>query len=98
MITGIGWYDAAQYAQLRKQAADAGRLDTTFEAWERNATRVFESLRQQGVRVEKVAVDVEDLVRWCQAHGRPLDGSARAQFVAELAERLHRPGQGRRDT
>jgi hypothetical protein len=47
-----------------------------------------------GVRVRRVDIDLDDLVRWCRHEGRPLDSAARA---ASAAERL-RSGFERADS
>jgi hypothetical protein len=40
-------------------------------------------LEAKGISPVRVDVDVKDLFDWCQRNGRPLDGSARASYVAE---------------
>src|SRR2546426_11592450 len=44
-----------------------------------------------GVAARRVSVDVEALVRWCRAEGRPVDSAARAALVAD---QLRRAGPG----
>jgi hypothetical protein len=45
-----------------------------------------------GVRVRRVDVDLDELVRWCRHEGRPIDSAARAAFAAE---RLRADSDGR---
>ncbi len=82
-ITGIAWYRRDQWARLRKLAADADRLEEEFEDWLVGAQKTIVQLTATGLRVRRVDVDLDDLVRWCRHEGRPLDSAARAAFTAE---------------
>ena len=41
MVIGIGWYDRAQWTKLKQVAADAEKLDDTYEDWLRRAPSVW---------------------------------------------------------
>jgi hypothetical protein len=43
-------------------------------------------LPKPGVLPRKVHIDVEELVAWCEARNRPVDGAARTMFVADKME------------
>ena len=82
-ITGIAWYRRDQWARLRELAVDADRLEEAFEDWLVGAQKTIVQLTATGLRVRRVDVDLDDLVRWCRHDGRPLDSAARAAFTAE---------------
>jgi hypothetical protein len=82
-FVGIGWYKKEQWEELRRVSVDKERLEATWDDWAENAERTMVHLMQQGHHVEKVTVDVSDLVAWCQKKGRPCDGDARAMFVTD---------------
>jgi len=46
-------------------------------------------LRCQGVRAQKVHLDVHELSAWCKKHRCPLDADARAAYVSELLRGGH---------
>lgn len=82
-ITGIAWYRRDQWARLRELAADADGLEEAYEDWLAGAQRTVDQMTATGVHVRRVDIDLDDLVHWCRAEGRPLDSAARAAFTAE---------------
>lgn len=92
-VVGCAWYRAGQWERLREIAADAEKLEETYEAWVENAERALREMRESGMRVEKVAVDLEALLAWCQRQELEVDAHARALYVAEALRRRHQgPG------
>jgi hypothetical protein len=85
-VVGIGWYDREQWSKLKQVAADAGKLDDTFEAWLRNAEQMEKEIARGGLTVRRVMVKVDSLVAWCVDRNKPLDGEARADYVAESVQ------------
>jgi hypothetical protein len=72
---------------LKLAADDPEMLDPTYEQWCAGAEKTFQQLKSQpGVRAVKISVDVQVLRQWCRDHGRPLDGAARSQFIAEAVK------------
>ena len=80
---GIAWYRPDQWEQMRKLSDDAGRLEGTYEEWLSYAEAQFAELRSMGSRVQKVDVDLDELLKWCTLKRLPLNGESRAQYVAE---------------
>ncbi len=85
-VAGIAWYRSEQWQRLREISKDANDLEDSYDAWLTEAERVLGSgdLR---IPFEKVDVDVEQLLAWCNENGRPVDAKARAEYVAELLRR-----------
>jgi len=81
---GFAWYDRGQWARFRELAADADGLEEDYDAWLTSAERTLATLRSQGLSVERVLVDVEEIAAWCTREGRRYDGKARSEYVAEL--------------
>jgi hypothetical protein len=87
IIVGVGWYSADQWAMLKLAADDPETLDATYQQWCAGAEKTLQQVKSQpGVRAVKIPVDVQVLRQWCRDHGRPLDGAARAQFIAEAVK------------
>jgi hypothetical protein len=81
----IAWYREDQWDRLREISEDRDQLDDTYAEWVVKAERVMKHLAAQGVSIEKVEIDLEDLQRWCAAQGIPVDSRARASYAAEKA-------------
>lgn len=64
-------------------APDASELEATYEEWLEVFHRGFAHVEAAGVHPERVEVDLEAFVDWCKPTGRPLDSTARAEFVSE---------------
>ena len=90
-VTGVAWYRREDWSRLREIASDRTKLDDTYEAWLAGAQKTLLDLAIAGVAARRVSVDIEALVRWCRAEGRPVDSAARAAFVAD---QLRRADQG----
>jgi len=83
---GIAWYRRNQWARLLEVSADASELEPTWREWHIAALRQLRHLHKQGIALEKVPVDVDDLMRWCQSRGRVIDGAARSEYAAFLLQ------------
>ncbi len=81
---GFAWYQRDQWARLRELAADAEGLEEHYDAWLTSAERTLETVKSEGLSVERVLVDVEEIAAWCARAGRHFDGKARSEYVAEL--------------
>ena len=42
-----------------------------------------------GVIVEKIDVDVEEVLAWCNERGLPMKASSRSEFVAERVRQMY---------
>ena len=80
-VVGIGWYKKEQWDELRRVSVDRGTLEPTWEEWAAVAEQRMIDLMRLGTNVQKVPVDVGELVLWCRAQNRPVDGEARATYV-----------------
>jgi hypothetical protein len=83
MVTGVAWYRAEQWQRLRVGAADVENLEENHEAWLQTAERLLRKGIPSDLTVEKVDVDIEELLAWCNARDLPVDGKARSRYVSE---------------
>lgn len=86
-VVGVAWYRPEQWERLLEISADRAELESTHAEWERNAKLAMEWHSRGGLRLERVAVDVEELLRWCLIRNLPVDGEARSLFVSEKLRR-----------
>lgn len=89
LVTGVAWYRRDQWSPLREVASDRDKLDDSYEEWLAGVQKTLLEMAVAGVRARRVDVDIDALVRWCQAEGRPIDSAARAAFVAMQLRRAH---------
>jgi hypothetical protein len=89
VITGFAWYRREQWSRLRELASDPDKLDDSYDGWLASAQKALIEMSLAGVSVKRVDVDVDALLRWCQAEDRPIDSAARAAFTAEELRRTH---------
>ncbi len=92
-MIGLAWYRPGQWQRLRQGSADVEVLEESYDEWLEVASARFREAQELGLDIRKVDVDVEDVVEWCKQRGRPVDGDARAGYVAEKIEQLcgHHP-------
>jgi hypothetical protein len=83
MVVGLAWYRPQQWQRVRDISTDADDLEETYEDWLRLADNKLAELRASGLRVEKVDIDSEQLVLWCNEHGLELNAEARSRYAAE---------------
>jgi hypothetical protein len=80
---GIAWYRPEQWSMLRALSSDPEVLERTHAEWLAGVAKTMEALRQQGISVKKIDIDVQELSAWCQSRDRVMDGDARATYVTE---------------
>ena len=88
-MLGMCWYRADQWERLLETAADREKLAGTHAEWLASATKGLMQMRAAGMSIDPVEVDVEAVLRWCRLIGRPFDGDARTEYVAELMQKRH---------
>ena len=79
---GMTWYTPEGWERMRAIADDRRGLTFTFDEYCANAETQICELEAQGFSVEKVVVDVDELVSWCRRNGYRVDHRGRAACVA----------------
>ena len=93
MPVSIAWYRPEQWQRWLRVVDDRDSFEGTFEEWEANATEQLATLRGQGLRVQKIQLDVDEVQHWCLMQKRLLNAEARSEFAAESARRSHEGGR-----
>jgi hypothetical protein len=89
MVVGLAWFDRKQWKRLTEVVEDRNELDDTYEQWEKSALDAVRTIERQGQRVEKVHVEVESLLSWCNEKGLLVNGQSRAEYVTQIIRRRH---------
>ncbi len=83
MVTGIAWYRPEQWERLREVSDDVENLEETYEAWLQTAERMIHEGIPADLPIEKVDLDVEEVLAWCNFHGLPMNAQSRSRYVSE---------------
>jgi hypothetical protein len=91
IVTGVAWYRPEQWERLREVSEDVDNLEETYDAWLKTAEHLIRNGIPADVRVEKIDVDVEEVLAWCNVHGLPMNASSRSRFVSERVRQKYEP-------
>ena len=83
VITGVAWYSPEQWEQMKAVVPDPENLEPSYEEWVSMASAALVQLKEAGIVWEKVLIEAEEFVAWCEEGQRALGSSARSQFAAE---------------
>ena len=87
-VVAIVWYRPEQWQRIRDIAADSDEFEHSYLEWLRLAEEKAKELKARGLRVEKVDVDSEKLILWCNERALENDGNARSLYAAERLSEL----------
>jgi len=88
MVIAIVWYRPEQWQRVRDVATDAEELEMSYIEWLKVAEERFKEIQSKGFRVERVDVDSEELILWCNERGLENNGKARSRYAAEKLSEL----------
>ena len=83
VVIAAAWYRPSQWQRLKEISADAAELEGSYEEWKAHGVRAINRARSLARRVEKVDVDVEELLAWCKEMDLPVNAESRAHYAAE---------------
>jgi hypothetical protein len=89
VVVGLAWYRPEQWQRVRDISADADDLEDSYDKWLRLAEQKLQELKASGYAFEKVDVNSESLIRWCNERGVEVDGHARSQYAADRLRQMH---------
>jgi hypothetical protein len=98
LVTGVAWYRPEQWARLREVSEDVENLDETYEAWVQTAEQLLRDGIPADVTVEKIDIDVEEVLAWCNVRGLPMNAESRSRYVSERLRQRHEARKSARRT
>ncbi|MFC0772975.1 hypothetical protein ACFEL9_08540 [Terrimonas sp. R1] len=90
-MVAICYYTFDSYKELKRVAEDKEALCDTYADWMVEFTKAVNGLREQGMEVVPVSINIEELEAWCKRNKLRNVSSSRSKYVAETA-RLSQPG------
>ena len=89
-VVAIVWYRPEQWQRVRDIATDSEEIEDSYIEWLQLAEAKAKELKSRGLRVEKVDLDSEKLILWCNERGLENDAKARSLYAAERLSELER--------
>ena len=83
MVMGVAWYKPEQWDRLLEVSEDRDDMQKTFAAWEETAKKTIDDIAMKGTRIEKIILDVDELVLWCRKRNKPVNAETRSEFTSE---------------
>lgn len=80
---GIAWYSPETWQEL--SALPEAKIEKSYSDFLHTFERLVDRFTAQGLRVEKMPIDLSQMTAWCHKHGYEIDGAGRAAFGAVLA-------------
>jgi hypothetical protein len=81
-VFAIAWYRPEQWQKLRQISVDRNKLETTHAEWLEIAVKTLIDLKNMGLDVRPVEINVDELARWCKENKRAAASTARSEFAA----------------
>lgn len=93
MHLAVAWYEPTQWLRLKEISEDGDRLEETYGEWQLLAEKAMKDLAAAGVIPEKVAVDVKELLIWCNERNLLVNGESRSKYAAWLMKERDSKGE-----
>ena len=84
------WYEAGEWEKLKQTAIDSDTLDDSYEKWKSNANNAIVELNAQGLKINKVAMKMDEFNVWCQENNYSNNSSARSSYGAKKLQERRR--------
>lgn len=84
-IIGLSWYYKEDFENIKKIFTDGEKIGKSYEDWLLNAENTYNQLISIGVNVEKVYINSEYFLHWCEQNKFEINSQARQRFVNEIA-------------
>ena len=84
---GFCWYHPEQWDRLLEISDDREQLEDSYEEWRKNVHKAIQEMNAAETTAQKVNIDLEELLGWCNEKGIPVDSKARSEFVTIIMRR-----------
>lgn len=82
LVTGIAWYRAEDWAQLKAEFEDSEHMHATWHEWREAAQKTVEQMRLRGVHMVPVELTAREISEYCSKAGRPNISRTRNELVS----------------
>ena len=81
-VVGVGWYEESQWDLLLKHAVDKEDLEPTYSDYVAGLTESIENLTKIGLKVERIPLDIKQMIKRCKERGYIFDGESRSVYIS----------------
>jgi len=83
--TAFPWFDRESYPHILEVMVDHDLLPPSYDRWLKQAQRVLEKARRDGLKPIRAHVDPDRFLAWCAENGWAPDGMARLAYAGYVA-------------
>jgi hypothetical protein len=83
--TPFPWFDRESYPRILEVMVDHDLLPPSYDRWLKQAQRVLEKARRDGLKPIRAHVDPDRFLTWCAEDGWTPDGTARLAYAGYVA-------------
>ncbi len=84
MEVNLAYYREKDWMKFLKMIDDKDSMHDTWNGWHNSYLKAKQGLISNGLIVNDIVVDLNELMNYCLTKGLKIDGKARSQFVSEL--------------
>lgn len=81
---GLCWIKEEDWARLKEVTEDTDRLEDTWQEWQQKSLEMIEVFATRNIHIQKIEVEIEELINWCTSQNKPINASTRAEYVTQL--------------
>ena len=89
LVTGILWWKPKQWEKAKQISSDGHVFDDTYQDWQEGAEKALKNFHDLGIKVYKIEIELDELVKWCKDQKMPFDLKARSKFVSMKVQKHH---------
>ena len=84
-MVAICFYTPHSYEELKQVADDKKVLCDTYADWLVEFSKAVKGLREQGLDVNPVTINIGELEKWCEQNKLKNTSSSRSKYVVEIS-------------
>lgn len=92
-VVHFAMYAPGDWEHLLSVSVDREDLHDSYFEWLQSAMTQMQKMKDAGIIVKRVVIDIEELLAWCSGRGVPCNGEARSLFTAKKAEEMDQAQQ-----
>jgi len=82
MEVNLGYYRKKDWKKLLRMIDDRANMHNSWAEWYKSYLKAKDGLISQGLAVNDLVVDLNELRQYCSNRGLKIDGKARSQFIS----------------
>ena len=85
-MVAICFYTPDSYEELKEAADDKKGLCDTYADWLVEFSKAVKGMREQGLEVVPLNINIEELKKWCKQNELKNTSSSRSKYVVEISK------------